>query len=76
MVLEVRREEKDRGSTQVLIYRFNQRMRKSGILPLAKKKRFKERKKSPEMKKRIALKREEMRIKYEELKKLGLDKKR
>lgn len=74
MVLEVRREEKDRQSTQVLIYRFNQRMRKSGILPLAKKNRFKAREKSKEIKKRIALKKEELRIKYGKLKKLGLDK--
>ncbi len=72
MALEVRK--KERETAQSLVRRFTQRIQKSGILLRARKTRFKEREKSEKMKKRAALRREEMKRKYEKLQKLGLTK--
>lgn len=69
MPLKVQKQ--NRESTQSLIRRFSQKMRKSGILLEARKKQFKRREKSPQLKKRAALRREKLREKYEKLKKLG-----
>lgn len=69
MPLKVQKQ--DRESTQGLIRRFSQKMRKSGILLEARKKQFKRRGKSSQLKKRAALRREELRKRYEKLKKLG-----
>ncbi len=69
MILEVKKQNKE--SSQSLIRRFYRRVQKSGILHRARKNRFRNRKKSEQMKKRTALRREEMRRKYEKLKKLG-----
>ena len=69
MPLKVQKQ--DRESTQGLIRRFSQKMRKSGILLEARKKQFKRREKSSQLKKRAALRREELRKRYEKLKKLG-----
>jgi len=69
MPLKVQKQ--DRESTQGLIRRFSQKMRKSGILLEARKKQFRRRGKSSELKKRAALRREELRKRYEKLKKLG-----
>ena len=69
MILEVKKQNKE--SSQSLIRRFYRRVQKSGILHRARKNRFRNRKKSEQMKKRTALRKEEMRRKYEKLKKLG-----
>jgi ribosomal protein S21 len=69
MPLKVQKQ--NRESTQGLIRRFSQKMRKSGILLEARKKQFRRREKSSQLKKRAALRREELRKRYEKLKKLG-----
>ena len=69
MPLKVQKQ--DRESTQGLIRRFSQKMRKSGILLEARKKQFRRRGKSSQLEKRAALRREELRKRYEKLKKLG-----
>ena len=60
-----------RESPQSLIRRFVQKVRKSGILLEARKRMFREREKSWQLKKRSALRREEKKREYERLKKLG-----
>ncbi len=69
MPIEIKRKQKE--SPQNLIRRFSQRIQRSGILIRTRKNRFKIRQKSKQMKKRSALRREEVRIEYERLKKLG-----
>ncbi len=69
MALEVRKKEKE--TSQNLIRRFTRRVQQSGILLQARKIRFKQRKKSGQMKKRAALRREELKKEYDRLKKLG-----
>ncbi|MBZ9572882.1 30S ribosomal protein S21 [Patescibacteria group bacterium] len=60
-----------RESPQSLIRRFSQKIKKSGILLEARKKQFKEREKSSQLKKKSALRREKKRREYEKLKKMG-----
>jgi hypothetical protein len=72
MALEVRK--KERETSQSLVHRFTQRIQKSGILLRARKIRFRERGKSEQLKKRAALRREEMKKRYEKLQKLGITK--
>ena len=69
MSLEIKKE--GRETSQNLVRRFSRRMKQSGILLRARKARFKERPKSKQMKKRSALRREELRKEYEQLEKLG-----
>ena len=69
MPLKVKRQ--PRESSQSLIQRFTRKVKKSGILLEAKKRRFWERPKSRQMKKRSALRREQKKKEYEKLKKLG-----
>ncbi len=69
MPLEVKKKEKE--SSQSLIRRFSKGIKKSGLLRRARKTRYHERKKSEQMKKRSALKKEELREKYRKMKKLG-----
>lgn len=69
MALEVKKQEKE--TSQNLIRRFTRSIQQSGILLRARRIRFKERKKSEQMKKRAALRREEKKREYEWLKKLG-----
>ena len=69
MPLKVRRKEKE--NVQGLIRRFSQRIRQSGILIQARKVRFREKPKSRQAKKRTALRREELKKHYRELKKIG-----
>jgi len=69
MPLEVRKKEKE--TPQSLIRRFTRRVQQSGLLFRARKIRFRERGKSRQMKKRAALRREEIKKEYEKLKKLG-----
>ena len=69
--MPLKAEKQNRESTQSLIRRFSRKMRKSGILIEARKKRFMKREQSSQLKKRTALRRNELQKKYEELKKLG-----
>lgn len=69
MVLEAKKKAKE--TSQSLIYRFIKITRKSGILLRARATRFFQRRKSRQLKKRTALRREELKKEYKELKKLG-----
>lgn len=69
MALEVKKQEKE--TSQNLIRRFSRRIQQSGILLQARQRRFYQRPKSRQMKKRAALRREELRREYEKLEKLG-----
>jgi len=69
MALEVKK--KERETSQALIRRFQKSVQESGILVRARKIRFKERKKSENLKREAALRREEMKKEYERLRKLG-----
>jgi hypothetical protein len=69
MALEVRKQGKE--TSQSLVRRFTKRIQQSGILLRARSIRFKEREKSEQMKKKSALRREELKKKYEFLKKFG-----
>lgn len=69
MPLEVKKQERE--NSQGLVRRFSRRMKQSGILLNARKFRFFEKKKSKEMKKRSALRKEQLRKEYEKLEKLG-----
>jgi len=69
MSLEIKKE--GRETSQNLVRRFSRRMKQSGILLRARRSRFWEKEKSPQMKKRSALRREELKTEYEKLEKLG-----
>ncbi len=69
MALEIKKQEKE--SSQNLVRRFSKRVKLSGILLRARKNRFYERTKSQQMRKRSALRREELKKEYEKLEKLG-----
>ena len=72
MPLEIKKE--GRESSQFLIFRFTKAIKQSGILLRARKIRFKRKEKSRDMKKKEALRREEMKKEYERLKKIGKSK--
>lgn len=69
MTFEIKKQKKE--TSQSLVRRFSRRIKKSGILLRARKIRFKKRPKSRQMKKRSALRREELKREYEKLEKLG-----
>jgi hypothetical protein len=69
MALEVRKQ--DRETTQSLMRRFSTGMKKSGILVRARKLRFRTRVKSPDMQKKAALRKEELKIEYKQKEKMG-----
>ena len=69
MVLEVKKQ--TRETSQGLVRRFGKRMQQSGILLRARSTQFHRRPKSKGAQKRAALRREELRKKYEQLRKLG-----
>ncbi|MDP2909658.1 MAG: 30S ribosomal protein S21 [bacterium] len=69
MPLEVKRQERE--TSQGLLRRFSRRMKQSGILLSARKIRFFERKKSEQMKKRSALRKEQLKKEYEMAEKMG-----
>lgn len=69
MTIEIKKQERE--TPQNLVRRFTRRIQQSGVLYRARKNRFKQRKKSHQMKKRAALRRETLRIEYEKEKKLG-----
>lgn len=61
----------NRETSQSLVRRFSRKVQQSGILLRARRARFRKPAKSHQMKKKAALRREELRKKYEKLKKLG-----
>jgi len=70
MSLEVKKQERE--TPQSLIRRFTKRVQRSGILVRARSGRYRKRPKSRQMKKRAALRRQELTKEYQRLKKLGL----
>jgi len=60
-----------RESSQGVVRRFTQKLRRSGILLEARKNRFQQRAESAQLRKRSALRRAGKRAEYLELKKLG-----
>ena len=69
MALEIKKRERE--TSQALIYRFSKSVQQSGLLLRARKTRFRQRQKSRQMKKRAALRREQLKEEYEKLRKLG-----
>lgn len=69
MALEIKKE--GRETSQSLARRFSRRMKQSGILLRARKMRFRGKTKSRQMKKRSALRREELKKEYEKMEKMG-----
>ncbi len=69
MGLEIKRQ--SRETSQGLVRRFGQKMQRSGILIRARKNRFRKREKSEGARKKEALRREELKIEYRKLEKLG-----
>jgi len=69
MPLEVQKQGKE--SPQSLVRRFSKKVKQSGILLQAKKNRFQEKPKSKQLKKRSALRREQLKKEYETLEKMG-----
>tara|TARA_Y100000310_G_C20572524_1_gene758769 strand:+ start:649 stop:867 length:219 start_codon:yes stop_codon:yes gene_type:complete len=72
MVLEIKKQERE--TSQNLVRRFSRRMKKSGILVTARKNRFQDRPQSKQMKKRSALRKEELKKEYIKAEKLGIKK--
>lgn len=70
MGVEVRKNERE--TSQSLIRRFTKRVQRSGVLAIAREGRYRQRPKSRQMKKRAALRREQLRNEYQKMKKLGL----
>jgi ribosomal protein S21 len=69
MGIEIKKEKGE--SISSLIKRFAKAVQQSGILIRARERQYRDRNISEEKKKRSALRREEMKKKYEKLKKLG-----
>lgn len=69
MSLEVKKG--PRETSQSLVYRFTKSIKKSGILLRARETRFRKRKKSKEMEKRAALRKQGRKKEYEKLRKSG-----
>lgn len=68
MPLEIKKEERE--TSQSVVRRFLKSVKESGILIQARKNRFKQRTKSPKMKKRSALRREQLKKEYKRAEKL------
>ncbi len=69
MGIEARKQ--NRETPQSLIRRFSRKIQQSGILLRARRAQFRKPTKSQQMKKRAALRREEIKKEYEKLRKLG-----
>lgn len=69
MSIEVKRQEKE--NSQSLSRRFSRKVKMSGILIGARKNRFQKRKKSKQMKKVSALRRNELRKEYQKMEKMN-----
>ncbi len=65
---------KDRENNSSLVHRFTRSVIQSGIIREARKRRFRLRPLSDTAKKRSALKREEKKVEYEKLAKMGKEK--
>ncbi len=74
MPLEVKRSSEQENS-QSLLRRFSKRIKKSGILLEARKKAYKKRNLSSQLKKRAALRREKLKKEYQKMAKMGKFKK-
>ncbi len=74
MPLEAKRSS-EQESSQSLIRRFSKKIKKSGILLEARKKAYKKRSLSPQLKKRAALRREKLKKEYQTMAKMGKFKK-
>ncbi len=72
MALEIKKDERE--TSQNLVRRFSRRMKQSGILLRARKARFKKRAKSRQMRKKSALRKEQLKKEYEEMEKMGKSK--
>ncbi|MEA3452947.1 MAG: hypothetical protein U9Q96_01245 [Patescibacteria group bacterium] len=64
-------EKRERENSRQLVGRFIRSLRKSGLVYRAKKYRYAEKSLSGQLKKKAALRREELKKKYERLEKLG-----
>ena len=69
MTITVKKQERE--TPQALIRRFTKRIQRSGVLIRARKIRFRKRPKSHQAKKKAALRREELKKQYEEMRKAG-----
>ena len=69
MPLKVEKQPKE--TSQSLIHRFSQKIKRSGILLEARKRMFIKKKKSNQLKKRSALRREIKKEEFKKLKKMG-----
>ncbi len=69
MVFKV--EKQERENSQNLIRRFTKRIKQSGLLMRVRKNRFMTKEKSPQLAKRAALRKEELKEEYKELAKMG-----
>lgn len=69
MPLKVEKQGKE--SSQSVVRRFTLKLRKSGILYEARRRRFKVKPKSGQLKKRSALRREQKKIEYFQARKMG-----
>ena len=69
MPIEAKKQERE--TSQSLARRFSRKVKMSGVLMMARKIRFIERKKSDQMKKKSALRREELKKEYEKKEKMG-----
>lgn len=72
MALEIKRNERE--TSQSLVRRFSRRMKQSGILLRARRARFKKKAKSHQMRKKSALRREQLKKEYEQMEKMGKSK--
>jgi len=61
----------DKESSQRIIQRFSRKMKRSRILAEARKRKFKQKEKSKQLKKLSALRREKKKEEYEKLRKSG-----
>ena len=64
-------EKQERENSQNLIRRFTKRIKQSGLLMRVRKNRFMVKEKSPQLAKKAALRREELKEEYKELAKMG-----
>lgn len=69
MPLEIKKQERE--TPQGLVRRFSKRLKRSGILIETRKNRFQQKPKSKQMKKRSALRREELTREYKRIEKLS-----
>lgn len=70
--MEIKRQGKE--SSQSLVYRFTRAVKKSGVLVESRKRRFRTKDKSENMKNKAAVLREEKKKEYQKLRKLGKSK--